>query len=294
MISSQDFVPARFQAEIRSHLILNYAEHLHYPLILGIFGSPGNGKTFQLRSTLRKMGVSILSISAADLESERAGEPGKLVVATYVMAANAIAKGDPAAIVIDDFDTTVGEWEYNTGTVNHQQVIAQIMHLADSPEQLEKIGTVRRVPIFLTGNDFSKLYPPLRRPGRMLSFFWSPDSSEMEAIVSTILDFLPPEPLKSLVAKYQMAPISFFAEIRVRLLRDACSRVMERWDSNMRSVIKEPERYRMYTLASFDPESIDPAKVFRVAEEIISTAEATNVPHLKIYKAADTADTPQG
>ena len=281
----QAFIPNRFQDEVRSHLVLNYAEHSHYPLILGIFGSPGNGKTFQLRSTLRNMGVSIRSISAADLESERAGEPGKLVVTTYVMAASEIARGDPAAIVIDDFDTTVGEWEHNTGTVNHQQVIAQVMHLADSPTQVEKIGTVRRVPIFLTGNDFSKLYPPLRRPGRMLSFFWSPDASEVESIVATILDFLPPAILKRLVAEYHTAPISFFTEIRVRLLREACSRVVGRLDSNIRSVVMEPERYKMYTLASFDHDSIEPSNVFNIARQVASMAEAASVAHLQIYKS---------
>lgn len=284
MSDVRTFIPTRFQDEIRSHLILNYAEHSSYPLILGIFGPPGNGKTFQLRSTLRELGVSIHSISAADLEDERAGEPGKLVARSYVVAANEIAKGNPTAIIIDDFDTTVGEWEHNTGTVNHQQVIAQVMHLADSPTQLEKIGAVRRVPVFLTGNDFSKLYPPLKRPGRMLSFYWTPDAEETEAIVATILDFLPRDILKGLVANYAAAPISFFAEIRARLLREASARVVRRIGNDMRSVVSDPDRFRQYTLASFDPDSIEPSKVFSIAQQVVEVTDAANTAHLRVYK----------
>lgn len=285
MSDTQTFIPTRFQDEIRSHLLLNYAEHSFYPLILGIFGPPGNGKTFQLRSTLRELGVSARSISAADLESERAGEPGKLVVTTYVTAAREISQGNPTAIVIDDFDTTVGEWEHNTGTVNHQQVIAQVMHLADSPTQLEKIGTTRRVPIFLTGNDFSKLYPPLRRPGRMLSFYWSPDIDETETIVTRILDFLPQDTLRRLIVDYATAPISFFTEIRVRLLRDASAELVRHLGNNMQSVVMDPSRFRTYTLASFDPEAIEPSRVFKIAQQIIEVTEAANKPHLRVYKS---------
>jgi len=217
------------------------------------------------------------------LESERAGEPGKLVATTYVLAAREIEKGTPTAIVIDDFDTTVGEWENNTGTVNHQQVVAQIMHLADSPTYLEKVGTIRRVPIFLTGNDFSKLYTPLKRPGRMLSFYWTPNNDEVETIAARILDFLPKDVLHSLITEFSGVPISFFTEIRVRLLREACSQILERLGDNMQSIVSNPLRIRNYTLASFNTEAIEPSRVFAVARQIVKVAETSDVAHLRIY-----------
>ena len=285
MTDTVALIPGRFQNEIRTHLILNYSEHPGYPLILGIFGPPGNGKTFQLRSMLRKLDVSVHSISAADLEDERAGQPGKLVVTTYVIAATEIAKGQPAAIVIDDFDTTVGEWEKNTGTVNHQQVIAQVMHLADNPTQLEKVGSVRRVPVFLTGNDFSKLYPPLKRPGRMLAFYWTPDAAETEEIVRTILDFVPHSEVKILVEKYSTAPISFFAEIKVRLLREASAQIVSRVANDMRLVVREPSRFQRYTHAAFDSGSIDLSQLFRIAEQVKESTDAADVAHLRLYRS---------
>jgi hypothetical protein len=157
-------IPARFVRAVRQHLLLNFMELGDYPVILGIVGMPGEGKTFQLRTILDSLGVEQRSISAADLESENAGEPGKLLLAEYVRASQNIASGTPSALVIDDIDTTVGEWANNTGTVNHQQILAQLMHLADRPSMLERLRPVRRIPIFTTGNDFSKIYPRCAGP----------------------------------------------------------------------------------------------------------------------------------
>lgn len=156
-------IPARFQTEIDQHLVFNFAGTESWPLVLGVFGRPGDGKSFQVRTHLERRDVLVVSINAADLESDRAGQPGKLVLARYEDAGHRTSEGTPAALIVDDFDTTVGEWEHSTSTVNHQQVLAQLMHLADSPTQAADTA-LRRVPVFITGNDLSKIYPPhLRR-----------------------------------------------------------------------------------------------------------------------------------
>jgi SpoVK/Ycf46/Vps4 family AAA+-type ATPase len=143
-------VPERFADAIDQHLVFNFAAVRAWPLVLGIFGRPGDGKSFQLRAQLDRRRVSVVSINAADLESDRAGAPGKLVLEMYESAGHRADEDSPAALVVDDFDTTVGEWEHSTTTVNHQQVLAQLMHLADSPQ--EAAGkTLRRVPVFITG-----------------------------------------------------------------------------------------------------------------------------------------------
>jgi len=48
-----------------------------------------------------------VSINAADLESDRAGQPGKMVLAAYSEAGERTEQGQPAALLVDDFDTTV-------------------------------------------------------------------------------------------------------------------------------------------------------------------------------------------
>ena len=246
-----DFIPSRFSAEVCRHLLLNYAEMPGQPLILGIFALPGEGKTYQLRSILRGSNVRHYSVNAADLESDRAGLPGKLVVGRYVEAARSIASGIPAALIIDDIDTTIGEWVQNTGTVNHQQVLAQIMHLADQPNTIDDIGAVRRVPIFVTGNDPGKIYPPLRRPGRMSIMHWQPTDAERADLVRAIFHgMLAAEEATAVLLKYPHQPISFFATLRIAAVRHVAGNVIAKSSADMAAVAREPEKYRRFMSAA--------------------------------------------
>ena len=63
-------------------------------------------------------------------------------------------------------------------TVNNQMVVGTLMNLADNPTRVS-IGQdwrdsdiVNRVPIIVTGNDFSTIWAPLIRDGRMDKFYW--------------------------------------------------------------------------------------------------------------------------
>lgn len=69
------------------------------------------GKTYQLRHYLVTVGVKVFSISAADLESDRAGEPAKLLKRKYLEASDCITDGNPSALLIDDVDTTLRRME---------------------------------------------------------------------------------------------------------------------------------------------------------------------------------------
>lgn len=207
-------IPSRFQNQINTHLLGNMLEIDDYPLILSIIGSPGMGKTWQLRKQLEKLNVRVFSISSADLESDRAGAPAKLLKEQYVNASISISQKKPAAIVIDDIDTTVGEWERNTGTVNHQGILAFLMHIADNPHYIENVGRTNRVPIFLTGNIFELLYEPLRRTGRMLKFDWEPTFDEKIDIVASVFCFANKTVAEMLVNAFPTEPISFFSSFR--------------------------------------------------------------------------------
>src|SRR5262245_53282891 len=139
----------RFFHQVHIHLVSCYGDTPHWPVVLGIFGRSGDGKSIQLSASLERCSVEILRLNAADLESGLAGEPGKHLARTYATASMAVAKGIPTALIVDDVDTTVGEWEMNTGTVNHQQVLAELMHLADQPVDRAR-NFPRRVPVFVT------------------------------------------------------------------------------------------------------------------------------------------------
>ena len=136
---------------------------------------------------MKEVDVSVFSISAADLESDRAGEPAKLLQQKYIEASASMSKGVPAVLIIDDIDTTLGEWEKFTGTVNHQDILAFLMHIADNPHHIENVGSVSRVPIFFTGNNFDLLYKPLIREGRANRFDWEPTREEKIKRSTTIV-----------------------------------------------------------------------------------------------------------
>lgn len=262
---TQPVIPERFSRVLDEHLVFNLLGLEHWPLILGVFGRPGDGKSFQIRTHLERRGVQPVSINAADLESDRAGTPGKLVLGMYKDAGDRIDEQQPAAVIVDDFDTTVGEWENSTTTVNHQQVLAQLMHLADSPT--EAAGRrLRRVPVFITGNDLSKIYPPLRRPGRMRAFPWQLRDDEREQIVSGILrDLLKPADVPGLLAKVPDAPIAFFSDLRVEAFAHACGGLVGAEVANLVALVKQTAKKRAEFDQAVAKNTLTPAKLGEMA-----------------------------
>ena len=237
-------IPARFKSEVDQHLVFNFAGIGAWPLVLGIFGRPGDGKSFQVRTHIERRGALAVSINAADLESDRAGQPGKLVLAKYEDAGHRTSEGTPAVLIVDDFDTTVGEWEKSTSTVNHQQVLAQLMHLADSPTQGAD-RTLRRVPVFVTGNDLSKVYAPLRRPGRMRPFFWRPTEAERQEIVEQIMaPLLDPPATADLLTQLPEAPISFFADLLAAIKARSAQSVLPKYAEDLKALVMNATRAR--------------------------------------------------
>ena len=237
-------IPVRFKNEVDQHLVFNFAGMRAWPLILGVFGRPGDGKSFQVRTHIERRGALAVSINAADLESDRAGQPGKLVLAKYEDAGHRTSEGTPAALIVDDFDTTVGEWEKSTSTVNHQQVLAQLMHIADSPTQ-EADRTLCRVPVFVTGNDLSKVYAPLRRPGRMRPFFWLPTEAERQEIVECIMaPLLDPLATAELLAQVAEAPIAFFADLLVAIKARSAQSMLPKYAEDLKALVTDAKRAR--------------------------------------------------
>ena len=235
-------IPPRFTQPINAHLLGNLLDIRDYPVIMWIVGRPGMGKTWQLRRHLELLGFEILSVSAANLESELSSRPAKLIEQRYIEAGNLIAKGKPASLVIDDIDTTGGEWEMHTGTVNHQGILAVLMHLADHPTSIDPIGTVRRVPIFFTGNDGSRLYAPLTRHGRTIMFPWSPSRDEKVEIVASFLGSPELAAVETIVDKYPDQPISFFSQLAVSSAVDHVSS-MSSTNASFSALLRNDGRY---------------------------------------------------
>lgn len=214
-------VPVRFEDTVALHI----SRHMiplpdaMPPLLLGIHGPAGEGKTVQCEASFQELGLFVSRISGNELESENAGEPGRIIHERYTEASKALSKnpGRGAVLFINDIDLGIGFWgDRVTYTVNTQNASATLMHLADYRADRP---TPPRVPIIITGNDFTTLYKPLVRTGRMESFAWSPSSSEKYEIVRTMFEgcSISQKEVELLVNTFADQPISFFAAIRVQL-----------------------------------------------------------------------------
>ena len=222
------YIADRFRKAVTLHILKNQFTNSHrIPLILGIHGRSGNGKTYQCEQILDELNVKSFLISGGELESEDAGKPAKLIRTTYLEAGDAIDNGECslAVILINDIDTGLGSWgEMVQYTINRQTVFGELMHLVDYPNQVDNYKT-HRIPIIMTGNDFSKLYEPLVRAGRMTSFLWNPTVGEKARMIQNIFSNLSIDEIIEVIKNLENTAneeltISFFAHLKNSLYDD--------------------------------------------------------------------------
>ena len=222
------YISPRFLNKLAVHITKNYLDlpKVRVPLILGIHGRKGEGKSFQCELVFERMGVEVVHISGGELESPDAGDPARLLRLRYREAAELIrVRGKMAAVMINDLDAGAGRFDEGTQyTVNTQLVNATLMNIADNPTNVQLPGSydatpLHRVPIIVTGNDFSTLYAPLIRDGRMQKFFWEPDREDKIGIVGGIFseDGLSSSEIEQLVDTFLNQSIDFFSALRSRI-----------------------------------------------------------------------------
>ncbi|HEY9882826.1 MAG TPA: ribulose bisphosphate carboxylase small subunit [Thermosynechococcaceae cyanobacterium] len=222
------YISPRFLDKLSIHITKNYLDipSVKVPLILGIHGRKGEGKSFQCELAFERMGINVVYMSAGELESPDAGDPGRLVRLRYREAAELVkVRGKMAVLLINDIDAGAGRVDqYTQYTVNTQNVNGTLMNIADNPTNVQLPGSYelepnRRVPIIVTGNDFSTLYAPLIRDGRMDKFFWEPDRADRIGIVSGIFeaDGVNRGAVETLVDTFPDQSIDFYGAVRSRL-----------------------------------------------------------------------------
>lgn len=225
------YIAPAFLDKLTIHIAKNFMDlpKIKVPLILGIWGGKGQGKTFQCNLAFNKLGIAPIVMSAGELESGNAGEPAKLVRQRYREASDVIAKkGRMCALFINDLDAGAGRMGLGTQyTVNNQMVNATLMNIADNPTNVQLPGVynteeIPRVPVICTGNDFSTLYAPLIRDGRMEKFYWAPTRDDRIGICMGIFkdDNVDEEDVQILVDEFPGQSIDFFGALRARVYDD--------------------------------------------------------------------------
>lgn len=222
------YISPRFLDTVAIHITKNFMDlpEVRVPLILGIHGRKGEGKSFQCELVFQHMGIEPVRMSAGELESPDAGDPVRLLRARYREAAELIrVRGKMCVLLINDLDAGAGRVDQTTQyTVNTQLVNGTLMNIADNPTDVQLPGSyetepIHRVPIIVTGNDFSTLYAPLIRDGRMTKFYWEPLPEERVGIVKGIFepDRLLPGDVEQLVEAFPQQSIDFFGALRSRV-----------------------------------------------------------------------------
>merc|ERR1719473_909989 len=224
------YISPEFLDKMTVHIAKNFMDlpKIKIPLILGVWGGKGQGKTFQTELGYKKLGISPIVMSAGELESGNAGEPAKLVRQRYREASDVIKKGKMCSLFINDLDAGAGRLNDSTQyTVNNQMVNATLMNIADNPTNVQLPGmyntdSIPRVPIICTGNDFSTLYAPLIRDGRMEKFYWNPTRDDRVGVCMGIFqpDNIARNDVERLVDAFPGQSIDFFGALRARIYDD--------------------------------------------------------------------------
>ncbi|KDO69145.1 hypothetical protein CISIN_1g012383mg [Citrus sinensis] len=224
------YIAPAFMDKLVVHITKNFMSlpNIKVPLILGIWGGKGQGKSFQCELVFAKMGINPIMMSAGELESGNAGEPAKLIRQRYREAADIIKKGKMCCLMINDLDAGAGRMGGTTQyTVNNQMVNATLMNIADNPTCVQLPGMYNkeenpRVPIIVTGNDFSTLYAPLIRDGRMEKFYWAPTREDRIGVCKGIFrnDNVADDDIVKLVDTFPGQSIDFFGALRARVYDD--------------------------------------------------------------------------
>jgi len=224
-----DYHVARgFFDKVSLFIVKNYlADHLpaiKIPVILGIWGGKGEGKSFQTELTFKAMGIEPVIISAGELESKDAGAPAKLIRQRYLEASNVVKAGKMCVLMINDMDAGIGRFGVHTQyTVNQQMVCGTLMNIADNPTNVQMSeysqAGCNRVPIIVTGNDLSILYAPLIRDGRMEKYYWAPTYGDRVEMCYGMFkdDGLSVEDVASLVSTFKDQSMDFYGALRSKI-----------------------------------------------------------------------------
>jgi ribulose bisphosphate carboxylase small subunit len=254
------YLAPRFLDKLSIHITKNYLNlpGVKVPLILGIHGRKGEGKSFQCELVFQRMGVHAVHMSAGELESPDAGDPARLIRLRYREAAESVkVNGKMAVLMINDIDAGMGRVDQFTQyTVNTQLVAGTLMNIADNPTNVQLPGSydaepIQRIPIIVTGNDFATLYAPLIRDGRMEKFYWEPDRTDRIGIVNGIFsaDGLSRGDVEKLVDTFPDQSIDFYSALHSRLydeqVRDFIQQVgIERVSLRVVNSAEKPPEFR--------------------------------------------------
>jgi len=296
------YVAPKFLDAVALHITKNFLSDFGFfdtmtkvPLILGIWGGKGQGKSFQTELIFKKLGVEAVIMSAGELESEWAGQPGKLIRERYRKASElSKVRGKFSCLMINDLDAGVGHFDNTQHTVNNQMVTGTLMNICDSPNKVaapnfessewREGDRIRRVPIIVTGNDLSTVFAPLLRDGRMEKFYWQPSLEDLTHILSQMYkdDGFSWQDMQVLLKAFPNQSLDFYGairsstydnQIREWIKNDVIDGDITDENENLQNLGKRLLKKDESSLPSFEPENLTLADLLAQGERLVAEQE---------------------
>jgi hypothetical protein len=302
------YVAPKFLDAVALHIAKNFLSEFgcfdrmtRIPLILGIWGGKGQGKSFQTELVFKKLGVEAVIMSAGELESEWAGQPGKLIRDRYRKASElSKVRGKLSCLMINDLDAGVGHFDNTQHTVNNQMVTGTLMNICDDPNRVpapnfewrDDMPPIRRVPIIVTGNDLSTVFAPLLRDGRMEKFYWKPSMEDLTQILLQMYkdDGFNRNDMEVLLRAFPNQSLDFYgairsstydSQIREWIKNDVVMGEICDENENMKNLgVKLLNRDQTVSFPSFEPENLTLEDLLAQGERLV--AEQDMVQNIKL------------
>jgi len=230
------FIPSAFEAAVLKHIICTNTAtsvpNAQYPLLLGIQGPYGYGKTYMVKALCKKYNILLTTLSSSDLSGEMEGDSKKNLQKEYEDMCIKIAKGQTCgALLIDDFHLTIATEDSIGKTVNSNLLASYLMNLCDNPD----ISNTR-VPIILTGNNYMRIYPALVRDGRMDIFTWVPAHEDIAQMVSQIFyskfNEIEESTILMMLEEFSDMNIAFFEQVAQDLINSNLGQTLNAFKEN--------------------------------------------------------------
>ena len=280
-MSNYPFIPSKFSNEILAHIIGIFSSKSNeFPLILGIFGDPGEGKTYMCEQLLLDFHIKRYDFSVSEFEDESSGVPAKKLRTQYDKAVQNYAESQThGVLMINDIDTAIGNWgDMHQYTVNTQHIVGELMQISDPHYNQSK-----RIPIIITGNNFSTIYMPLKRSGRIARFYWKPEEKDLIEILSANYVGLSQKEISVLVctlnsyAKTKLngtLPVSFFTSLKSKLYKQSIVKLLDQQTSLRKMIASFNNQYQ--------DSKISVENLISVGIEEINLITATDEKHMGI------------
>ena len=220
-------VPKEFEERILVHVVSHFLTQNDFfvpPMYLAIEGPAGEGKTSQTIAALTQHDMEVIYISASELAGSHERDSVELMDQFYEYAVSRRKIMKCVAILIDDFHMgTVNQDPKIEKTINTNLLTGRMMNLANRNDGI-------KIPIILTGNDFSNVYAPLLRSGRADRYIWKPDFETKSSIIRTLIEpftVLSEEEFTRFCNRYRDGSIADFSQLKNDWRKDYVWKLIE-------------------------------------------------------------------